>query len=644
MMHTYWRNVTFVATDKININRGIRQGLLMLVPLLYGVLTDHMSLALLISIGTFAHIYVFSGTFTSRMRAVCFATCGLVLAMMLGTLTVSYPLLFGIGLLIVAVLPYYVFTTLHLPGPSSTFFIIAYSLSSVMPVQPEAFFYRGVMVGIGGLLGIILVYVESKLKGEQPEQAAVQQDFVHIRQLVQHFNDQVTFNDLTKAAVNGLMMSSDILSTTRSTLQKKSAAYQRLILLHRVAEGIYSELLELNAKGQRPLPPIIVEMMDYVTSQIVEGNISHTPWRKRIDVPKSYDALVQLIFKVDEVLQMPDEQVKHQAHVTSPQYLARLRYNLTPESMNFIATLKYTVIIGCAIMIALVFDFERAYWIPLSAHTILIGGGTTIASIERAGGRWIGTLIGIGISIVVLLFEPSLLVVVLVMCICSALTEMLIAANYALAMCVITVQVILLGGLAQGHLTMMIALPRFLDTTVGIFIAVIGVLLIGQRLASKRLPEMMRNVARIESQMFHYLFSDNGYPTEKTARRDALRMKLQIDNMETMYRYAYNEWSSNRKRTQYYYPGMFLLQQIHFKLLQCFQAPPKEKLSPAIMGTYLLVFENIAKHFEHGIAQDDVVTLPPLQNYVQIRRALMQLQEIALYDKGDQRNPHLLAD
>ncbi|MCS4486619.1 FUSC family protein [Staphylococcus americanisciuri] len=642
-MKAYLKNVTHVAVEKIDVNRGIRQGILMLLPLLYGVLTHQISLALLMSIGTFAHIYVFSGTFTSRMRAVTFATCGLVVAMMLGTLTVSYPLLFGIGLLVVAVVPHYIFTTLHIPGPSATFFIIAYSLSSVMPQQPDAFLYRGLMVGIGGLLGIALVFIESKLKGEQPEQAAVQQDFEHVYQLVQHFNDQVRFNELTKSAVNGLMMSSDILSTTRSTLQKKSVGYQRLILLHGVAEGIYSELLELNAKGHRPLPPVVVEMMEYVTSSIVKGVKPNEPWRQRIDVPPQYDALVQLIFKVEEVLQMPADQVKRQTHVTSPQYMARLKYNLTPESMNFIATLKYTVIIGCAIVIALVFDFERAYWIPLSAHTILLGG-TTVASIERAGARWVGTLIGIGISVIVLLFEPSLLVVVLVMCICSALTEMLIAANYALAICVITVQVILLGGLAQGHLTSMIALPRFLDTTVGILIAVIGILLIGQRLASKRLPEMMGNVVRIESQMFHYLFSDVGYTISKTAQHDVLRMKLQIDNMETMYRHAYGEWSSNRKRTQYYYPAMFLLRQIHFKLLQCFQVPPKDKLNSETMGAYLLVYENIAKHLEYGMSQEDVVMLPTLQNYAQIRRAMMQLQEIALYDKGNQRNPHLLAD
>ena len=35
-----------------------------------------------------------------------------------------------------------------------------------------------------------------------------------------------------------------------------------------------------------------------------------------------------------------------------------------------------------AIFIALMFDFEKAYWIPLSAHTILLGT-STIHAIER---------------------------------------------------------------------------------------------------------------------------------------------------------------------------------------------------------------------------------------------------------------------
>ncbi|QLK85316.1 FUSC family protein [Staphylococcus sp. 17KM0847] len=640
-MKRYLKNVTTVETSKIDMGRGVRQGLLMFIPLLYGLLTQDFSSALLVTIGTLAHIYVFKGTFTSRIRAVTFATCGLVVSMMLGTLTAGHTLLFGILLLFVAVIPYYLFNTLALPGPSSTFFIIAYSLSSVMPEDPSAFLYRGLMVGIGGVLGILLVYIESKLTGEKPEYDAVKKDFMHIRQLIYHFNQQSTFNDMTKAAVKDLMLSSDILSTTRLTLQKKSSDYQRLTLLHHVAEGIYSELLELNAKGCRPMPPIIVEMIDHVNAYVIQEKKSSMPWRRSIEVPPDFEGLVQLIFKIDEILKMPDHQVKKQVQVKSPLYIKRLRYHLTPESLSFIASMKYMIIIGVAIFIALVFHFERAYWIPLSAHTVLIGS-TTIASIERAGARWFGTFIGIGIVVGLLSMNPNIWVIVIVMCVSGALTEMLIGANYALAMFPITVQVILLAGLAQGNLTMMIAIPRLLDTTIGILIAVIGVMMIGQRLASKRLPEIIGKVVRIESQIFHSLFSDHTYEDLNARQHKILHLKLNLENMEAMYRHAYGEWSSNRKRTQYYYPAMFLLQQMHFKLVQGLMDERHPILNRMEMGQYLLVFENIAKHFEYGIQYHPIVQLPYLESHIQIRYVLMQLQEIALYDQNNERNPNLL--
>ncbi len=599
----YLKNVTYIDCHKIDFQRAFRQGLLMFLPLCFGMIFNNFSATLLATIGTFANIYVFKGTFNSRLRAVTFSALGLTVAMMLGTLTSGTPLLFGICLLIVAVVPYYIFSTLNIPGPSSTFFIIAYSLSSVMPHDPQAFAFRGAMVGVGGLMAVLFVYIEIKLRKEQPEYDAVAQEFKQIQSLIDHFNDQVKFNDLTKTVVRTLISTSEILQTSRSLLKNKSIDSQRLTLLHHAAEGIYSELLELNAKGHRPIPEIISDMVSFVMNQILAPSHSHHTWKKRVDVSPEYENLVELIFKVDEILTAPDATISKNETIQSPQYWKRLRYNLTPESMNFISTVKYSVIIGIAILIALIFDFERAYWIP-----------------------------------------SPLIIAVILLCLSGALTEMLIGANYALAMFAITVQVILLSGLAQGNLTIMIAVPRLLDTTVGILIAVIGVMIIGRRLASKRLPEIIADVTRIEAQMFHTIFSSKSEETSYNRYRERLRLKLNIDNMETMYRFAYGELLSNRKRTQYLYPAMFILEQMSFKLIQALYDDKPKYLNNEAMGQYLVAFENVAKLFEQGRYQTQLIDLPKLEYYAQLRRSLMQLQNIELYDYQNHRNPNLLKD
>ncbi|NJH78670.1 FUSC family protein [Staphylococcus agnetis] len=645
-MKGYMKQLALIDKTKIDIRKGSRQGIVMIIPLLYGLLFNDFPSALLMSIGTLAHIYAFDWTFTSRIRIVSLTSLSFVIAMMLGTLTSGNPIVFAIFLLMFSVIPYYIFTTLNVPGPSSTFFIIAYSLSIVMPQQPEDFLYRGAMVGVGGLLSLSIIVVDHLIKRESRESNAIKGEYQLLQNLVHQFNDQAQFNDLTKVAVKTFIATSETLNTTGSSLQKRSVAYQRAVLLHQWAEGVYSELLELNAKGFRPMPQIIIEMVDHVTNAVIHPNTKRKMWKARIDIDNKFDELVSLIFKIDETLASTDIKVKENLEVRTPQYKHRLLNHLTPESAAFVSTMKYSLIMGVSILVALVFNLERAYWVPLSAHTVLIGV-TNVASLQRALARWIGTMVGVILTAGFLSLDPHIGVVIVVLALSGAITETLVGANYAIAMITITSQVLLLSGLAQGGFTPMIAIPRLLDTTVGIVIAVIGVLVIGRNIASKHLPIIMADVARVEAQIFHYVFSNQQYPKVfkgYNPRKDKLRMKLKVENMEMMYTRAYGEISSNHKRTQYYYPAIFLLQQIHFKLTQILHDDRGVYLDDRALGDYLVVFENIAKLFECGKYHNEVINLPELKHYVQLRQFLMQLQEIELYDYQNERNPNLLKD
>lgn len=645
-LKAYVKQLAYIDKKKIDVRKGVRQGIVMFIPLLYGLLFNDFPSALLMSIGTLAHIYAFDWTFTSRIRIVSLTSLSFVIAMMLGTLTTGNPIVFAIFLLMFSVIPYYIFTTLNVPGPSSTFFIIAYSLSIVMPQHPEDFLYRGAMVGVGGLLSLLIIVVDHLIKRDSQEANAIKSEYQLLQKLVHHFNDQAQFNDLTKVAVKTLITTSETLNTTGSSLQKRSVDYQRAVLLHQWAEGVYSELLELNAKGIRPMPPVIKNMIGHVTDTIVNPTSTREVWKEQIDIDDKFEELVNLIFKIDETLSSTDVRVKENIVVRSPQYSHRLLNHLTPESAAFVATMKYALIMGISILVALVFDLERAYWVPLSAHTVLLGG-TNIASLQRAVARWLGTTVGVILTAGFLSLDPHIGIIIIVLALSGAITEALVGANYALAMVTITSQVLLLSGLAQGVFTPMIAIPRLLDTTVGIIIAVIGVMIIGRNIASKHLPEIMAEVARVEAQIFHYVFSNQQYP--KTYKgynplKDKLRMKLKVENMEMMYNRAYGEISSNHKRTQYYYPAIFLLQQIHFKLTQILYDDRGVYLDNRALGDYLVVFENIAKLFECGKHHNELIDLPELKHYVQLRQFLMQLQEIELYDYQNERNPNLLKD
>ncbi|MCG3402002.1 FUSC family protein [Staphylococcus massiliensis] len=634
------KSIFYVNVDKINIPRGIRQGLLMLVPMLIGYFLNQMPLALLAAIGTFAHIYVFSGTFSSRLRAVSYATLGLTLSMVLGTLTSGIPLLFGLVLLILTVVTYYTFSCLNIPGPSSTFFIIAFGMSSVMPYDPGLWWLRGGLVLGGGLLGIILVLIEALLQKTRPENQAVIDDYKTLQELIGSFNDQVEFNNKSKKTVAKLLNSSYLLTSTNVSLQKKSSDYQRLVLLHHAAEGLYSELLELNAKGHRPIPNVLVELVDHVCKLCEDPNYNQK-WTKEVDVDEKFRGVVDRIFSVDEILHAPKSQISSKISIRTPLYSRRLLQNLSPESMVFMSTLKYTVILGIAIFIALIFDFERAYWIPLTVHTVLLGG-TSFASLERALSRSLGTFLGVLFLSSVLIFHPPLIFLVLLMALTGAITEALIASNYAFSMISITTQVLLLAGLAKGHLTIAIAFPRLMDVFIGVVISLICILIIGGKEASYKLPEVIAEVTRIEARYFHYLFSSNAYTIDEKRDVDIFKLNLNISNMNLMYDTALGEFFSNRKKTQYYYPAMFLLQQISFTIAKGIIDKRSVEIDDEAMGQYLLAFENVAKHFERGAPHSHVIDLPDLPKYAHIKTALMSLQEIKLYENNNKRNPNLL--
>lgn len=623
-MIKYLKSLTKFNAMKIDVAKGIRQGILMFLPLMIGYLVGYFSIGLLISTGTLAHIYVFGGTAKSKLRTVFLTSIVFAIAMMLGTLTVNQPVIFGILLLIVAVVPYYVFSSLNIPGPSSTFFIVAFSLPINLPVAPEEAVTRGIAVFIGGLLATLVVIIVILLSKESAEVKSIKNDYNIIKQLVYNFDDPKAFAKVSQFAVTAFRNTDNQLITASSAKSQKSPEFQRLILLHNIAQGIHSELLELNEKNARPLPKEIRAMADYVINLVFTHGQTNKTWTQQVDIEETYKKLVDNIFKVDAIMNADEKRLEHEVDIRVPIYGHRLVNNLTIDSFVFRNTLRYSVIMAIAIFIALMFDFDKAYWIPLSTHTVLLGS-TTLHSFERAGSRGIGTIIGVLALSLILLSMPPVPVAIILLAVAAGITEIFVGANYSFAVIFITIQVILLNGLASNHLSILIALPRIIDVIVGILIAVVCLLVIGRKTASSMLPGTLAKVARNEAVLFHYLFSSNKYSSRERDKKEMLHLSVQLNNMKQIYSSANGEVFSNKMVIQYYYPSIYALEEISFMLTRALSNEQRYHIDDETMGQYLLVFENIAKHFEIGsnINVEELTTLP---QYMYIRTSLMSIQ------------------
>ncbi|HCZ7107535.1 TPA: FUSC family protein [Staphylococcus aureus] len=597
----------------------------MIIPAIIGYLCGNFQFGLLVATGTLAHIYVFKGPSRSKLRTVIICNLAFAICMMLGTLTAKTPLVFGMTLLIVTVIPFYIFTALKIAGPSSTFFIVTFSLPINLPIAPEEALYRGFAILVGGILATMMVLITIVFSKNKAEEQAIQNDFKLISKLLHTYNDKSAFLQVAKTAVDNFKASDKLLITSTSSNDKLSRRFQKLLLLlHTSAQGIYSELLELNAKQIRPLPDELIEMMDHIIAQLDNSEENVRYWRKEVTVTEEFQNLFNHIMKIDEMVHANEARIAYEADMRKPLYSKRIYQNLTLDSIVFRNTLRYTAIMMIAIFIALMFDFEKAYWIPLSAHTILLGT-STIHAIERGMARGLGTILGVLVLSVILLFSIPTPVAVILMGIAALFTEALVGANYAIAVVFITIQVILMNGLASQNLTINIAFPRVIDVAMGIVIAIIGLFVLGQRTASALLPNVMAEVVRKEATLFHYLFSENQYKDDVYQKNTAMNLSVKLNNMTQVYNAANGELFSDKTLIQNYYPSLFALEEISFMLNRAMANEDRLTINEQLMGEYLATFENIAKHLELN-TELEIKILPDLPQYNYIQSAMMNIQ------------------
>src|SRR5699024_1895581 len=92
----YFSSWMTLHTERLNLKKGIRQGLFIDVSILIGYLLGRTDLGLLVATGTLAHICAIKGKFKSKVQTVLVSAILLSICMFLGTLTVGNQLLFGI--------------------------------------------------------------------------------------------------------------------------------------------------------------------------------------------------------------------------------------------------------------------------------------------------------------------------------------------------------------------------------------------------------------------------------------------------------------------------------------------------------------------------------------------------------------------
>lgn len=130
--------------------------------------------------------------------------------------------------------------------------------------------------------------------------------------------------------------------------------------------------------------------------------------------------------------------------------------------------LRVAIVAAIGVLLGLVIDPERTYWVVGSAIAVIGVAAARRAAFERGLHRMLGTVVGAGVYIALSLLHPAGLWLAVLLGALQFTIELVVVRHYALALVFITPLVLLLTGAATGSIgSVDVALERIIDTIVG---------------------------------------------------------------------------------------------------------------------------------------------------------------------------------
>ena len=297
---------------------------------------------------------------------------------------------------------------------------------------------------------------------------------------------------------------------------------------------------------------------------------------------------------------MPLENIGRSIKVSKPSLKMKLIKACDKDLIIFVNAVRSGIILTIASIISYKFGFSRAYWIPLSCTSAMMGA-TIIGTFHRAVQRTVGTLVGLILAIYILSLQPKGLLLIIICILLTGITELFIVKNYALAVIFITPNALLIAETATNtHDFSYFATARVTDILVGVGIGLIGTYLMGHRSASSRLPGLMTKLIRSQAQVLVRLSSERSENNNNNNNIKYIKEKLQINltNLKIAYTTALGEIPSNKEILEIMWPAIFTLEHITYLLDKCCATGEYLNLSDEELVHLLVVLETMATAIE----------------------------------------------
>lgn len=457
------RSLVTLAPSPPRMRNALKAGLTVLLCLAGPTLLGRPDLGLLCVTGTFSVLYAAAAPLRRRAVTVAGIGLGLVVSTAIGAFTSTSVALFAVAAVVLAMVTAGLCLALRVGPPGSYFLVLCAGIAYLLVGEhgTEAWLVP-TMTAVGAAVAWLVTMVELIPDPRRPERQAVRAAVA----AVAAYADSEPGPDsrpLHRAASHALAAADEALAegmwTGSPELESDLAAARREYLDRSSRATLHFVAGE--DQGWDPHNPDAARWID------AEEGLSDVPMPSAEAAERVENALV--------------EDDRRSIGSLRRRLADGLRWPGEPWSVALSVGVATAVSI---IILTLLAGTEQPhlYWVIAFSALVLHQGGPRVARTYRALHRLAGTVLGLGVFLLVTVIEPSGWWLIAVIVILQFTIELLVTRNYAMAVALITPLALLVasGGTMPEDPLSVIG-ERLLDTVIGVLVALVVLWGLGRR-------------------------------------------------------------------------------------------------------------------------------------------------------------------
>ncbi len=524
--------------------RGLRAGIAM--SLSFGLVAALFSPSLgsLAALGSMTALYERNTPYAHRAASLALIAAGFVASVAVGSLSAVSPWSAALAIGAVAGTATWACQSLRVEAPGPFYFVLVCAIATIVPGGTAAVPQHTGVAAIGAGIGWLVSMSGALLRSRRPEERAVAAAFRHLGALLRAVGTPRVDHAQHDASLA-------VAAAWRIVLQAQTRGYRdspraaRLRALLRWVSDIHLMATEVTLGRTTPLPGVVADFADDLARAVARPEASPAP--ERLDGvhrglrPRSPESrLYRLLARTARSARRLDHEVEGRGvqlyDRRTPPLLDSLRSGWSRESLVRPTALRMGITVAAAGLLAILLGFERFYWVPVTAASVLQGGNVVLTA-NRSAQRAIGTAVGVVLGGFLLALPLPLPAVVAVAALLQGLAQTVLPRSFCYASVALTPMALLLAYTAAPYPVELLVRERMVDTLVGSLVGVAGALLLWRRASASRLPQTIATTLRTSRRVLLEaldpdvrLGPEQRYRLRRDLRADLLRLRGVYDS------------------------------------------------------------------------------------------------------------------